>query len=373
MRSLAVIFPSVLSEGSGVFDGPKKLTVVRLRWLVIIVCAYLLLCSDTWLSNHWVHGLILCYLMTGVGCYLIDEKLFDYAPFYSGLVILDTLVITASLVISRQIESDFYLVYFLIIFLCAIWKDARCSVGVTAIIAVLYGSLLLIMDDGSDSSIFLRVPFIFVVSLFYSYFVELLSTERTLRQKAEIDAGTDALTHLFNRKAFEQKIEHEFHRSNRYFKNMAIMMIDLDDFKQINDTYGHQSGDRVLTTVAEVLSHATRQTDIHCRYGGEEFVIILPETTLEAAATVAHRIRAAISEMAFDSPNGSFTITASVGISSTSERTYGNWSQMVRDADRRLYIAKRDGKDRVETSALADQHTESDMIEQPIPESKTLH
>jgi diguanylate cyclase (GGDEF)-like protein len=373
MRSLAVILPELLLEGSGVFDAPKKLTVVRLRWLVIIVCAYLLLSSDTWLSNHWVHGLILFYLLTGIGCYSIGEKWFEYTPFYSGLVILDTLVITASLAISRQTGNDFYLAYFLIIFLCAIWKDVRCSVGVTAIIAVLYGSLLLITDDGSHSSIFLRVPFIFVVSLFYGYFVELVSTERSLRQKAETDAGTDALTHLLNRKAFEQNVEHEFQRASRYFRNLAIMMIDLDDFKHINDTYGHQSGDRVLTKVAEVLSHATRQTDIHCRYGGEEFVIILPETTLEAAATVAHRIRGAISEMTFDSPSGSFTVTASVGISSTSERTYDDWTHMVGDADRRLYIAKRDGKDRVGISALDNQRAGTEMIERRIFESKTLH
>ena len=151
------------------------------------------------------------------------------------------------------------------------------------------------------------------------------------------------------------------------------MMLDLDDFKGINDTYGHQSGDRVLSKIAEVLSKATRQTDIHCRYGGEEFVIILPETTLAAAATVAQRVRAAISEATFEISNGSFTVTASVGISSTSEKNYEDWRHMIGDADRRLYITKRDGKDRVEVSALDNPHAGAEIIERQIPESKTLH
>jgi len=334
---------------SGILDAPKKLTVIRLRWLVITTCAYLLLSApETLLSTNLVHGIVLLYIATGVALYFAKDAAFESSYFYTPLVIFDTLVITAALVIARQLETDFYLAYFLIIILCATWKDMRWSVGLTTLITVLYGYLLYNSVDRLSSSIFLRLPFLFVMSLFYSYFVELVTTERSLRQKAEQEASRDSLTGLFSRREFERRIASEFERAKRYQRNLALLMLDLDNFKHINDTHGHPSGDKVLQGIAEQLLQKTRLSDIVCRFGGEEFVIILPETTLKEALVVADRIREEIKQHSFQAESGSFIVTASIGVSSTTNREYRNASDLLSDADQMLYLAKTKGKDRVE-------------------------
>src|SRR5918992_5180317 len=142
----------------GILDGPKKLTVIRLRWLVIITCAYLLLTTPTnFLSTTLLHVSVLLYIATDVCLYFVNDAAFNSSYFYSPIVVFDTLAITASLVMTHQVETDFYLAYFLVIILCAVWKDLRWSVTITALIALVYGYLLFSAVERATSSIFLRV------------------------------------------------------------------------------------------------------------------------------------------------------------------------------------------------------------------------
>lgn len=354
---------SPIRDPSGILDAPRKTTVIWLRWLVIITCAYLLLSEpEALLDTNFVHALVLFYITTGFVLYLVPDALFDSSYFYSPLVIFDTVAITLSLVITHQIATDFYLAYFLVIILCATWKDLRWSVSVTALIALLYGYLLFHSVERLTASIFLRVPFLFVMSLFYSYFVQLVTTERSLRHKAEEEAIRDPLTGLFSRREFERRIEMEFERAKRYRRDLALLMVDLDDFKHINDTYGHQCGDRVLTKVAEQLHHKTRVSDTVCRFGGEEFVVILPETGLHDSLLVANRIREEIKQSPFQTDTASFTVTASIGISSTTTRVYASYTELLSDADEMLYVAKNNGKDRVEISPQANISLQSSLV-----------
>lgn len=179
---------------AGVFDVPKKITVIRLRWLVIIICAYLLLFSPgTWLSASSVQGFILLYVLTNAVLYFLDEKLFDSTYFYSPLVIFDTLFVTASLVMSGQVETDFYLAYFLIIILCTIWQDFRGVIVVTLLSTFLYGYFLFNASEIHDPSVYLRIPFLFVISLFYGYFAQVVRVEKTLKEQARQESQDMAL------------------------------------------------------------------------------------------------------------------------------------------------------------------------------------
>jgi diguanylate cyclase (GGDEF)-like protein len=159
-------------------------------------------------------------------------------------------------------------------------------------------------------------------------------------------AVTDDLTQLANRRRFEEALAHEVSRVRRFGGPLALLIADLDDFKQINDRFGHQLGDRVLQTFADALRHAVRVVDIAARPGGEEFAVILPGTTLEEAATVAERIRAAFTAQPVEATDGTLVpLTASFGVCAWTKELSA--SELFAAADAALYAAKREGKNRV--------------------------
>jgi diguanylate cyclase (GGDEF)-like protein len=168
------------------------------------------------------------------------------------------------------------------------------------------------------------------------------------QQHLEYQTQTDALTGLYNRRAFEKKMTDELERANRYDHPLSLLILDIDNFKVINDTYGHNSGDAALIKISETLRATTRQSDFPSRFGGEEFVLILPETDHESAQQAAEKILGDIRSFVFSVNNGHFSLTVSIGISSTSIHHYSTANQMIEDADRALYNAKNNGKDRAE-------------------------
>jgi diguanylate cyclase (GGDEF)-like protein len=168
------------------------------------------------------------------------------------------------------------------------------------------------------------------------------------QQHLEHQALVDSLTGLFNRGAFERKMEEEFERAQRYHHPLSVLLLDVDNFKVVNDTYGHHWGDEVLKKIAELLKSKTRRSDYPARYGGEEFVLILPETDLESALNVEAKVRAEIKAAILGTKARSFSITVSAGVSSTCNKQYSNWHQLLEDADQALYLAKSRGKDRAE-------------------------
>ena len=168
------------------------------------------------------------------------------------------------------------------------------------------------------------------------------------QQHLEYQTQVDSLTGLFNRRAFENKMNEEFERSKRYHNPLSILILDIDNFKMINDTYGHHGGDAALVKISETLRERTRQSDFPSRYGGEEFVLVLPETDQDNALQVANKIHESIRRNSFGTTTRPFTLTVSIGVSSTSAQVYSDWRDLVADADRALYLAKNSGKDRVE-------------------------
>src|ERR671925_675237 len=171
------------------------------------------------------------------------------------------------------------------------------------------------------------------------------------QQHLEYQTQVDSLTGLFNRRAFEKKVHEEFERAKRYHNPLSLLILDIDNFKTINDTYGHHGGDAALVRISETLREKTRQSDFSCRYGGEEFVLILPETDQESALQVASKVHEEIRLSTFGTPNRPFALTVSVGLSSTSSKHYSEWQEMLEDADQALYLAKNSGKDRIEICA----------------------
>lgn len=159
----------------------------------------------------------------------------------------------------------------------------------------------------------------------------------------------DGLTRLLNRRTVHQRLEEEMARARRYDHPLSLVLCDLDHFKEVNDTYGHLAGDAVLVAVAELLRHRGRTTDVAGRYGGEEFVFVLPETDLGAAVAAAGRIRNEIESQPTVLPDGfELRITASLGVAALSEIDEdGGPDDLLGLADERLYRAKDTGRNRV--------------------------
>lgn len=165
----------------------------------------------------------------------------------------------------------------------------------------------------------------------------------------ELMSITDPLTGLLNRRYLEERLTEELNRSKRYEFSMSCLMIDIDDFKKYNDNNGHQAGDLALKITAHSLKAALRSADIACRYGGEEFCILLPQTSVSEAGVIAERMRMKVAETEY--PHGKSqpmgTVSISVGIS-TFGRHIDTAESIIAAADRALYNAKRQGKNRIE-------------------------
>jgi len=168
-----------------------------------------------------------------------------------------------------------------------------------------------------------------------------------LFEAQEENALTDELTKLPNRRALAQRFLQEMQRARRHHAGITFVMVDLDHFKQVNDTFGHLNGDAVLAELATILSTGLRESDVCARYGGEEFALILPETTEAGARVLAERLRAKVAAATFP---GGLKLTISVGVAATEEPAL--FTQLIDRADQALYVAKQGGRNQVRVADM---------------------
>jgi two-component system cell cycle response regulator len=174
-----------------------------------------------------------------------------------------------------------------------------------------------------------------------------LTKERVrMMEKLQKLAVTDGLTKLYNSRSFYSQLETEVDRFNRYKHPLALLLLDLDFFKEYNDNYGHLEGDKVLVRFSQIIKSCLRANDSAYRYGGEEFTVILPETAGAEARTVAQRIRAALEAERFCPENGKeVQITISIGV--TEYQREEELSTFIQRADKAMYLSKQNGRNKV--------------------------
>jgi diguanylate cyclase (GGDEF)-like protein len=162
-------------------------------------------------------------------------------------------------------------------------------------------------------------------------------------------AVTDELTGLANRRRFMEVVELELKRAERFQSPLGLLLVDLDDFKNVNDRFGHGTGDEVLRALSDVFRESLRDVDLAARLGGEEFAVLLPETDYSGAAGVAERLRASLASLELETPDREqFGVTASFGVAVYPEAQ--SVDELLRTADAALYRAKAEGKNRVALS-----------------------
>jgi diguanylate cyclase len=167
---------------------------------------------------------------------------------------------------------------------------------------------------------------------------------RVQKEKLERASQTDGLSQLNNRKYWEDLVTREFHRTRRSGRTMSLIMLDIDHFKKINDSYGHLAGDGVIRAIGQLFNDALRRYDLAGRYGGEEFAVLLPETSLQEALVFAERLRVAVEAMEV-APH-SIHCTASLGVAQM-DGTTADYHELIQKADQALYRAKDEGRNRV--------------------------
>ena len=173
-----------------------------------------------------------------------------------------------------------------------------------------------------------------------------LVEQAKLNTKISLMATTDDLTGVWNRRHFIESMNREFKRSRRYNNALSLLLFDLDNFKNINDTYGHQMGDEILIAFASTVTKNLRSVDFFARFGGEEFVALLPQTSIEMAAHLAARICKIINQLRISTEHGEISFSTSIGVAALQSTDAGP-EEIIHRADKSLYDAKSNGRNRV--------------------------
>ncbi len=211
----------------------------------------------------------------------------------------------------------------------------------------MYQNITIIPLTGMDKSVTHACILIYDVTDIATSKIELEKANQELARLSR----TDRLTGLNNRGHWEERLSQEFRRFKRSQTLSSLVMFDIDHFKQVNDTFGHQAGDEVIKQVASTLLSLQRETDISGRYGGEEFGIILPETNAEQATVMSERLRTSLEETSVEYEGQSINFTVSLGIcETTSDMT--EYSQWLERADQALYHSKRNGRNQTSVHSV---------------------
>ena len=179
-----------------------------------------------------------------------------------------------------------------------------------------------------------------------SDFISMSVSNAILYEQTKQLAVTDGLTGISNRPNMEQALQNEFERSMRYGAPLSVVLLDVDHFKGVNDTYGHQKGDEILVAIASLLKKVCRANDIAARYGGEEFLMILPQSNAQGAFKIAERVREEMMKLSFTGNETNFSVTTSCGVAELDRDFIKNTDQLIAMADHALYEAKNSGRNK---------------------------
>lgn len=180
-------------------------------------------------------------------------------------------------------------------------------------------------------------------------FIEDISEQKRYEEELVALASFDGLTSLLNHREFQIRLQQEVERSIRYKRPLSLLLVDVDHFKRINDTYGHLAGDTVLKTIGQILGEVCRKCDVAARYGGEEFSLLLPEVEVAQAVRVAERLRQSVEGHRYFVNDEPFSVTVSIGVSDLN-KVINDGSALIESADKALYVAKGNGRNRVEVA-----------------------
>jgi diguanylate cyclase (GGDEF)-like protein len=325
--------------------------VVRIvSWIFLLATTVIVAVSGLWPENQAVILVILA--LAGLFVLVVHDLLPADALGPAKFVVEGSVAITVAtllVALTGGVASPFFFVFPLIVGGAALVVTPAITVGLAAtatlgyLLAVLVGS----PAGSATPAITATVGINLTALILLAYVAMVIAREQRRSRDAAIRLSTiDPLTGLFNRGFFFAALEREIARSARSGRGFCLLMMDLDELKSINDRLGHFHGDRVLRAVGEVVNESGRRIDTMARYGGDEFVVLLPETDPTGAFVLAEKIRLGVQDMALDLPEGSARPSLSVGVVSYPDDGTTADELMI-SADGAMYASKRGGKNRV--------------------------
>ncbi len=362
---------------SAVFsDTGQRKQFVLLHTLVIIVLCYQLLFSEDKLLSAEVKEFAVSGLMLFLlGVFFLPARMWERGWPVVTLVLGDTAVGAAVLYLSGNTGSALYISYFLVMLIAAFAPTLKQMIGLSVILCAAYGTVLYLdsLETGllSEGRL-IGLTVLLMTSIFYGATTETVRKEKQrlagllveitalkqLEEELKDQSGVDWLTALANRRRFDELFTQEWGRTRREGAPLAVLMMDIDDFKAFNDTYGHQAGDHCLQRVARAIKGTVcRPGDVVARYGGEEFVVLLPKTDAKNAAMVAESMRANVEALNIPHINSRVTdrVTVSTGVAALIPTQDAEPGALINFADQALYQAKREGRNRVISNGVLEQ------------------
>ena len=325
-------------------------TLAELEWLLLVLVLLYYVLPSSAAIDQW--GMLLA--MAAYAAFVISfrySKLFTRETQWKLALETWAIILFISWCVYQTggIDSPLINLYLLVIIFSALTLGKMVTLLEFTLISAAYFYLAQSsVEEGSFSLLLLsEMTMTFAPYLLVGYLTSLLAADlKNARQGLELLSDTDELTGLKNRRAFNAALEAEFKKAVRYNRVFSVLMLDADDLKPVNDRFGHAAGDKLIVSIAQVVQESLRETDILARYGGDEFVVILNETTRDRAVEVAERIRKSVENTSFSSSGERVSSTISVGVACFSENSQDG-IEIIAQADEKLYESKRKGKNSV--------------------------
>ena len=322
----------------------------ELEWLMLILCLLYLFVPGADIDNR--SGVI--QTMLGFACFVL---IFRYTNFYRAETRWKLAIETWGMIVfiswmlwhTGMVHSPLINLYLLVIIACALTLGKLITFMELTLISCwyLYMAFASYGDDVFSLKTFSELMSTFSPFVLVGYLTTMLSSDiHYARQQIVAASETDELTKLPNMRAFNALLQKENTRFKRYNKPFSIMMIDIDELKSVNDRFGHETGNRLIIMAANSINERTRSADVVARYGGDEFVMLLPETDAEQLQELADRIRTAVANTAFDEQGQRVSTTVSIGVASCPTDAVSP-QDLIHKADSALYHSKRAGRNRI--------------------------
>jgi len=325
----------------------------ELEWLLLVLILLYTVAPGAYIENQWI---ILKYSLLFAAFVLAFRYLNFYQTETRWKLAIEVWVmiayITSVLWYTGKVDSPLLNLYLLVIITSGITLGKLTTLLVLGLISALYiyMGLPTLSRGALTLEHFSHMMTVFSPYLIIAYLTTMLSADLQFAKKMfKHLSETDEMTGLMNRRSFSDVITSEHNKSVRYNRAYSILMVDADGLKIINDKHGHEAGDKLITTLAETIESCMRDTDSLARYGGDEFVVLLPETNNQQAKDAGERIRKAVENTSFDMKGNLIKATVSIGVSSYPEDADDAEGALI-NADRALYKSKRQGRNQVCTT-----------------------